>query len=57
MDNKAPREHYRKGISYKQFFDLFPDVAAVESWFVEHRREDGIRCPRCGHDSVRTGCM
>ena len=56
MDNKAPGKHYRKGIAYKQFFDLFPDDAAAESWFGKHRWEDGIRCPRCGHDSIQTSC-
>ena len=55
MTNKALGKHYRKGISYKQFFRLFPDDARAEAWFVQHRWEDGIRCPRCGHGSIQVG--
>ena len=55
MTNKAPGKHYRKGVSYKQFFQLFPDDATAEAWFVQHRWEDGIRCPRCGHGSIQVG--
>ena len=56
MANTAPGKYYRKGISFKEFFRMFPDDAASESWFVAHRWTDGIRCPRCKHDSIQTGC-
>ena len=55
MTKKAPGKHYRKGVSYKQFFQLFPDDATAEAWFVQHRWKDGIRCPRCGHGSIQVG--
>ena len=55
MTNNAPGKHYRKGISYKQFFQLFPDDATAEAWFVQHRWEDAMRCPRCGHGSIQVG--
>lgn len=56
MANSAPGKYYRKGIAFKEFFRMFPDDSASESWFVAHRWTDGIRCPRCKHDSIQTGC-
>ena len=55
MANKAPGKHYRKGISAKEFYRLFPDDAAAEKWFIENRWPDGVVCPRCGSDNVQTG--
>ena len=54
MAYKAPGKHYRKGISTKQFYRMFPDDATAEQWFVEQRWPDGITCPRCGSDNVQT---
>ena len=54
MAYKAPGKHYRKGISTKQFYRMFPDDATAERWFVEQRWPDGITCPRCGSDNVQT---
>lgn len=53
MAYKAPGKHYRKGISHKEFFKLFPDDDAARSWFMAHRWPHGVRCPRCGSDNVR----
>ena len=53
MTYKAPGKSHRKGITAKQFYRMFPDDAAAERWFVEHRWPDGIRCPRCGSDNVQ----
>ena len=54
MAYKAPGKQYRKGISTKQFYRMFPDDATAERWFVEQRWPDGITCPRCGSDNVQT---
>lgn len=44
----VPGKSYRKGISLKQFFDMFPDDAAAERWFTQNRWPDEMACPRCG---------
>ena len=53
---QGPGRSYRKGLSHREFFRLFPDDATAERWFVEHRWADGIRCPKCGHGNIQTGC-
>ena len=55
MACKAPGKHYRKGITAKEFYTLFPDNEAAEQWFIEQRWPEGIRCPYCGSDNVQTG--
>ncbi len=55
MTYNAPGKHFRKGISHKEFFQLFPNDAAAEQWFVTQRWPEGIRCPHCGSDNVQTG--
>ena len=40
------------GLGVEDFFDQFPDNAAAESWFIQQRWLDGVRCPACGSDSV-----
>ena len=52
---KAPGKHYRKGISTKQIFKMFPDDATAEAWFVKQRWPVGICCPHCGSLNVQTG--
>ena len=54
MTCKAPGKHYRKGITAKQFYRMFPDNATAEAWFIEQRWPDGVTCPRCGSDNVQT---
>ena len=54
MRYKAPGKAYRKGITAKEFYRMFPDDAAAEKWFIDHRWHGGIRCPRCGSSSVQT---
>ncbi len=53
--SKGPGRSHRKGISHRRFFQLFPDNAAAEQWFVAHRWQGGIRCPHCGCDNIQTG--
>ena len=52
MSTSAPGRHYREGISVMEFFDLFPDEASAEAWFVQQRWPNGIACPKCGSLSV-----
>ncbi len=54
MTYKAPGKHFRKGITAKQFYEMFPTDEKAEDWFIEQRWPDGVRCPRCGSDSVQT---
>ena len=54
MTRKAPGKHYRKGITAKKFYLMFPDNATAEAWFIEQRWPDGVTCPRCGSDNVQT---
>ena len=49
---KAPGKHYRNGITLAELFDLFPDEAAAERWFVAQRWPDGMRCPHCDSADV-----
>ena len=34
----------RRGISLPRLFEMFPDDAAEEAWFVKRRWPDGLRC-------------
>ena len=52
---KAPGKHYRKGISTKQIFKMFPDDETAEAWFVKQRWPVGVCCPYCGSLNVQTG--
>ncbi|WP_428116373.1 transposase [Candidatus Poriferisodalis sp.] len=49
---KAPGRHYRKGITLTELFDLFPDEAAAERWFVAQRWPNGMRCAHCDSADV-----
>ena len=55
MACKAPGKHYRKGITSKEFYQLFPDNASAEQWLIAQRWPEGVRCPYCGVDNVQTG--
>ena len=52
---KAPGKHYRKGISTKEIFRMFPDDETAEAWFVKQRWPVGVCCPHCGSLNVQTG--
>ena len=49
---KAPGKSYREGISLEKLFQMFPDDATAEKWFVEQRWPDGAHCPHCGSVNV-----
>ena len=52
---KAPGKYYRKGISTKDIFKMFPDDETAEAWFVKQRWPVGVCCPHCGSLNVQTG--
>lgn len=52
MGQKAPGKYYRKGITLAKLFQMFPDDATAEQWFIAERWPDGIRCPYCESDRV-----
>lgn len=52
----GPGHAHRKGISLRELFELFPDDAAAERWFVEARWPQGeIICPHCRSTRIQTG--
>ena len=55
MTYKALGKHYRKGLTAKQFYKMFPDNESAEAWFVTHRWPNGVCCPKCGSLNVKTG--
>ena len=38
-------QHFRKGISLRDRFKMFPDKATAEAWFVERRWGSESICP------------
>ncbi|MCY4662063.1 MAG: IS1595 family transposase [Acidobacteria bacterium] len=53
----GPGHCYRDGISLPELFQMFPDDATAEAWFVNLRWPDGeIACHYCGSTNVQTGC-
>ena len=51
----GPGHAHRKGISLRELFELFPDDAAAERWFVEARWGGEIICPHCRSTRIQTG--
>ena len=47
--HKGPGKANRQGISMMQLYDMFPDEASAERWFVETRWPEGRHCPHCGN--------
>ena len=45
MAYTAPGKHFRKGLSVKGFFALFPDDATAEQWFIEASLAERYRLP------------
>lgn len=54
MTKSAPGKADREGISLKKLFQMFPDDATAEKWFIKKRWPDGIRCAFCDSDNVQT---
>ena len=55
MAFNAPGQHFRKGLSLRQLFKLFPDDATAETWFVSIRWAGGAYCQHCGSYDVQSG--
>ena len=53
MARHAPGKHYRKGITLAEPFQMFPDDATAERWFVQSRWPEGIQCPHCDSDNIK----
>ena len=51
----GPGKYFRKGITLKEIFKLFPDNATAEAWFVQKSWGNHPICPHCGYDNVQTG--
>ena len=54
MAKSGPGKAYRKGLTFFQIADMFPDDAAAEAWFVERRWAEGPHCPHCGSLNIQT---
>ena len=55
MGQKAPGKHFRKGLSFKHLFKMFPDDETARDWFERVRWPNGPRCPHCGWDDIQSG--
>lgn len=55
MAQQAPGQHYRKGISLMDLFEMFPDDDTAEQWFIKSRWADGVTCPHCDSDNIKAG--
>lgn len=53
MAQKAPGQHYRKGISLVQLTKMFPNEEAAERWFVQQRWPGGVTCIRCNSTNIQ----
>lgn len=49
----GPGKAYRNAVSWPELFDLFPDNATAERWFVATRWPGGVTCPACGSSDVQ----
>ena len=54
MAQNAPGKHYRKGLSFVQVIDLFPDDEAAREWIKSQVWPDGPFCPKCGSLDIQT---
>ena len=55
MPKSGPGKSYRKGITLREIFKMFPDDATAEAWFVKTRWPNGVRCPHCDSDNIQSG--
>ena len=53
MAKRAPGKHYRTGITLVELFQMFPDDATAEKWFVQCRWPDGVCCAYCDSENVK----
>ncbi len=50
----APGKHFRRGLTLKGLFAMFPDDETAERWFAEQRWGDEPHCSRCGSTNVQS---
>ena len=55
MPHKAPGKYYRKGLSWLQITNMFPNEEVAEQWFAQTRWPDGPVCPKCQSSNVQSG--
>lgn len=55
MAHKAPGKHYRKGLSWLQITNLFPNEEVAEQWFAQTRWPQGPICPHCQSTNIQSG--
>ena len=55
MAHQAPGKHFRKGITFPELLEMFPDDVTAETWFVQSRWPEGVTCPHCGSSNVQIG--
>ena len=48
LNHPAPGKYYRQGIGLPELFQLFPDDATAEEWFIANRWPEVLRCAPCG---------
>ena len=53
MARNPPGKHYRNGITLVALFQMFPDDATAQQWFVQCRWPDGIRCAYCDSKNIK----
>ena len=49
---RAPGRADRKGITLREFFNMFPNDEAAEEWFEKRRWPNKVACPKCGSIDV-----
>ena len=54
MGQKAPGKHYRRGISLRKLFKMFPDDEAARKWIESIVWPNGPHCPQCGSTNVQS---
>ncbi len=54
MPKKGPGRCDRRGISWIELFELFPDEEAAERWWIASRWPNGVACPSCGSLDIQT---
>lgn len=52
MAKGARGKYYKNSITLVELFQMFPDDATAEKWFVECRWSDGIRCAYCESENI-----
>ena len=52
MGKGGPGRSERTGISLIELFEMFPDEATAEQWFINSRWPDGVCCAHCGSINV-----